>query len=399
MLRKILKIGLTNIMPSVVPIIIWSVLSFLYNNNVIAQGFSLTYPYQFIYMGLYAVTIRGQIKSEAKQHSIGDRSNSGVVMFLLFSAVIIITSYIFRRQILSFYNFNYIEHTPILMYGIIIIVCDYTIFCITLISQYKNKHKDALFVNLKWYSLRIVVAFIVGIFVKDYYRGMYILTGIEVIVLSMFLIKRVSWNKFGISFRDGIKYTMSELPHDVLMCLIYIFGYGKAASMAGGYFAAYNIEALCTDTQWDILDSGIDTTVTTEICDTGNNDIRKVKVAAVLYSIILFISSALMIAAHSFLYTNVDIGKVFLIFVIECAGFPIYALCYCEAGRIVINNPTPLIAILTIIRYIVRLAITSLIKSPYAISYGVVFSCVYNAFQWYIIYKYVNRKELGKCQQ
>lgn len=388
-----LKIGFTNIMPSIVPILVWTILSRLYGNDIIAQGFSITYPYQFLYMGLYAITIRGQIKSEAKEHCIGNKSNSGVLVYLFLSTIVISLSYMFRKEILGYFKFDYNLYTSVLMYGIIIIVCDYTVFCITLIQQYKENHKEAFMTNICWYSLRVLIAVIVSMVVPNYNNGLYVISVVQVFLLTLLLLKKLRFSKFGISIVDGIKYTMSELPHDVLMCMIYATGYNKAASQVGGYFAAYNIEALCTDTQWDILDSGIDTAVTTDICENGDVNQKKSILASVVYSIILFASSAVTITVYSMMYKDVDIRKVITIFLVECGGFPIYAIMYCVADKIVISNPTALIAILGVVRYAVRFIVTSMVVSPYAISYGVVTSCVLGLVQWFIIYKYVNRKD------
>lgn len=314
MLKKIIKIGFTNVMPSIVPILIWTVLSVLYKNNEMSKGFSITYPYQFLFMFLYAISVQGQIKSEAKNHELGDKANSGILVFYMASTVVIMLTFIFRKQVLSYYKFDHRDYTEILMYGVIMLVCDYSVYCLTLIKQYREQHKKAFITNVKWYGSRVLVVLIVRCFTSNYKTALIAVICTQIGILAMFVCRNIRFKKFGISIIEGLKYSMSYLPADVLMCFTYVFGYRNVTNIGGEYFTAYNIEALCTDTQWDILDSGIDTAVTTEVCDNGNKNNKHLRLCCVLYSLILFGTSAIMLLLYALIFVEADMGLVWKMF-------------------------------------------------------------------------------------
>lgn len=383
---KILKVGLVDVPQSIAPILIYTVLSMLYSNQNISKGFSLTYPYQFLFMSICAVTVRAQLKSEAKSGSIGDRSYSGIIVWLLLAALIDCVSYMNIDSILKIFDES-ADSAIIFMYGIIMLTLDYTIYYTVNIMQYQEKFKRATILTLSWYATRFATAYAVSLFISDYKQGLHLITTIQIILLVLFLFFTVRPRQFSISLRDGFKYSVNSLPHSILMCLIYLFGYSKAANVDGGYFAAYNLEALCTDTQWDILSSGIDTAVTTEICKNNTKNKKQYIIGGILYSILLYISSAVMLLLYLNMFADVDSTKVWLIFIMECSGFPLYAIMYCIEAEIVIIKPLPVIAVLTVVRYVVRTVITMLASTPYAISFGVLTSLCLGLIQWGIVYK------------
>ncbi len=389
MLKKLLKVGIIDSIPSIMPIIIWTILSVLYYNESIAEGFALTYPYQFIFMLVFAMFVRGQVKNELKNESVGDKSYSGLLLSLIFIIILIILSYILRKNILSWFRYDVSEYSSVFMYGLIMLCCDYVIYYLAQIKQYENKLRDSFIIDVSWNLSRLVNVIIVSLFVSNYNIGLYITCLVQVIILIIFLSLRVHLSKFRIDLLNGIKYSVSEIPVQLMMALIYAIGYRNVASMSVSYVAAHNLQSLCTDTQWDIGGSAIDTVVTYELCK-GDNSKNKYVRNCIAYFIILFFSSAIMIWICSFIYKDVNIVMTVKAFLIECCTFPVYGFVYYMEAAVMINNPKPIIFVIQVIRYMLRLYVTSFINSPYAMSYGVFISCIFSLIEWSILYrKYV----------
>lgn len=384
---NILKIGIINLLPSIAPVLIYTLLSALYNNKNIPMGFSLTYPYQYIFMMICSVIIVAQIKSETKNGGANNQAYSGVLIWLVIALTISVLSYINRESLLNLFNADISSDTEIFMYGIAMLTLDYTVYYTVNIWQYQEKFKKSFVITVIWYVSRGVIALIVPVFIKSYKQGLWTIVISQTIMLLIFLLYSIRIQKLQINIRDGIKYSVASLPTNALMSVIYIFGYVRASSVPGGYFQAYNIEALCTDTQWDILSSGIDTAVTTEICKNGTRNKKQYIISAILYSILLYISSALMLLIYLNIYTDVDATKTWIIFLLECTGFPIYAIMYSIEAEVVILKPIKLIAVLAILRYVLRTIVTTFVNSPYAISFGVLTSLTMSVIQWSIVYK------------
>lgn len=388
MLIKLLKIGCTNAIASFMPIVLWFSIGLLYKDESIQQGFSVTYSYQFLFMLFASILVRGQLKNEAKNSGTKAYSNLGIILFMLSGVIVFSLSILFSKNILEFFGFVHKTYLPVLVYGISMLLMDYTLYYLVLTIQYKADNRHAFKLSSLWYILRVIVILVVRIFVSDYRFGLCTVAGVQFIILLNVLFKELDIQHIGVDIKAGFKYTIADIPANVFMCLVYIIGYGNVSST---YFASYNLEALCTDTQWDILDSAIDTTVTKEICTNGMTNYKRLKVAGIVYSIILYLSSALMLFLCSFICKGVDIRITTIIFLVECSGFPFYALTYCVASRLAVQCPTVLSGILGVIRYIARLVVTTFVDSEYAISLGVVASCILCILQWFVIWLFTRK--------
>ncbi len=397
MLKKMFKIGMTNILSSITPILVYFLLSFMYKNQNIKEGFTIAYPFQFILMALYNIFVIGQLKGKAKDKDIGRTSYFGIIVFFLIGIIIIFLSYILRIPMLGHFNHNAADYTEIFIYSLSVLVMDYAVYTIITISQYEEKHKKAFLINILWYASRVMTAFIIPLYIKDYHKGLLVILSIQCVIFLLFACLFIRIKKISLNIRDGIKYSLAAIPSNIFLTIIYFTGYGNASTYPG-YFEAYNLTGLCTDTQWDILNSGIDTAVSIEVCKDSGFKLKKAVPGAELYSIIMFLSSAVMFFLYSVLNPGTDISKSLVIYLIECGTFPVYAVLYSKGAKLTITSPSILISILTIMRYILRISITLFVKSPYAISFGVPASCIFGCISWFVIWPvfYKNRKDKQK---
>lgn len=173
------------------------------------------------------------------------------------------------------------------------------------------------------------------------------------------------------------------------MIIIYTFGINKVAQSAV-MLAAYNAYALCTDTQWDVLSYVIDTDVTLDISD-GKFNMKGSSKKYIIYSITLFISSVIMVLALK-IFINFDLKICFIILIMECGLFPIYAIKYEVTSILIIYASEFWMTLTPIIVYSIRTVVTIVIKSNYALSYGVISSCVTGMALNIIMYVVYNKK-------
>lgn len=172
---------------------------------------------------------------------------------------------------------------------------------------------------------------------------------------------------------NGMKYEVGGLGYTVGMLIIYIFGINKIAQTFV-MLTAYNAYALCTDTQWDVLSIVIDTDATIEISE-GKYKLWKLYKKYCIYSIILFITSAIMLVCLKLSGNPFNVRITSTILIMECGLFPLYALKYTLGSVLVLYVNGFMIMITNIITYTARGLVTISVKSDFALSYGVVTSC------------------------
>ena len=94
-------------------------------------------------------------------------------------------------------------------------------------------------------------------------------------------------DEFGFSV-NAFKFSIEPVSYDLGLTITYLFNLS-----GNGFLAEYNMMSLCTDTQWDVLSTGIDTNTTLNVAD-GKYD-KSLYYIHIVYSVILFVSSALLL--------------------------------------------------------------------------------------------------------
>jgi uncharacterized membrane protein YGL010W len=164
------------------------------------------------------------------------------------------------------------------------------------------------------------------------------------------------------------------------------------AGQSALFLASYNICAMCTDTQWDILSSVIDTTTSVEICDgTYEKNKKKIGRNAILWGIILFVSSLLMILV-SYLFAAFSLKIAITILLLECVWFPLYSIRYSYEAWIKLEHGGAWLVAIYIVSYVIRTIITFTVKSEYNLSIGVLIIAVFSGVSICSLYFFQRKK-------
>lgn len=391
-MRRYLKTTFSYCLSSMMPVIIGVILKLLYNDSIYSEGFVVTYPYQFLCLIGWSVFIIGGCKY-GLEHQNGDVRNSGITgvwIYLVVYTIILICSIFGWNYIRDYFSITD-RHKEVFVFWLSGLVFDWCIAGIATVHNYSDESDKAFKVMLSWYVYKIswIVVF-KYINVENKLTVLSAILAMSCIVVMCYSCKCT----FRYSLKWGIKYSYEDLPCHIMMLIIYCTGLSNVSSASTVIYVAYGIEAMCTDTQWDVLASVLDTVATLDI-NTGKfyKETKKSFTNAVLYSLILLISIVVCVVGASIIYSDADIRSVVIIAIIECFSFPLYAIGYTGMSYVILRHPGKYISLFQIASHTIRLCATLLIPSMYALSFGVIFSAFFGNGYRIILYKYFRNKD------
>lgn len=401
-IKNLFSISITDCLQSLIPILAWYIVGIIYNDSDYFNIFTLTYYFQFIYMSIFIMFISGSIKYAAKSNK-GDMSLGycgiieGVIVMLLF----VIVASLNVDMLINYFHVG-TKYKPFYILSLVFLTLDMVTCGIAKIMQYEDRDKDAFKFTITYQIVKcvsIIIPRLLHFINKDIF-GVNITVTLTGILLTIYVIvtaiKHMQITKIHINCLIGWRIEASVLVSEIGMLIIYFFGLQKSVSGSVEFLTAYNIAAMCTDTQWDILSSAIDTNTTKEICDgTYDKNEKQILEASVIYSIILFMTSLAMIIICRTLFTF-NIQMCLTVFLIECSTFMIYAISYSEEAWLKINYIGKPMAIITIISYVARIILSLTLQSKYRLSLAILILAIYGFIAITILY---NIKRKSKKQQ
>ena len=400
-LSDMLKIGIVNSIQSFVPVLVWVIMGVVFNDSRYATGYIIVYPYQFVSSLLYHLLFKSQLKREVKYKAEDhDNANTGLLILYTCYSIVFIVSVLFAKQILLLMNLDPIN-TDIFNFGLIQMILDWIFYGIVTTKQYDDNNEEALKMTLTWYISKLVLIVLCSR-IADHNRALALVSVLMCVLLVIYLLKQCSVKHYIFSFKDGIKYSLYDIPSDVAMIFIYVFGISIMAEKSIVVLAAYNIMSMCTDTQWDIIHSAVDTVGTLKV-KSGEfiQNTKKLFMASIAYAEIMFVSSLFLIGLCYCIPTyheSINFNMVLIMFIIECAGFPMYTVKYMMNSWTALEHPNVSAIIVTAITYISRFLVTCFVTSIYSVSFGTLTSCILGNTAHILIYLYFRRKdEKVKC--
>lgn len=388
-MKRLFNIAVTAGLQSLLPILLWIILSVVRKDAVISEGFTYTYPFQFIYILIFDTLTTGALKlCKLKQ---GDFR---VALGVIITAFIIITAIgslmiINMETTVSIIGTD-MTHSDIIAFGILNLSIDIIPCSISKYLIYTGDELESFKLTIKYYLGRIPIAIILALAIEN--RAVSLIS----ISLSFFILTMVlCWGKYLRHAKaskwmfNGVRYALGDMGYSLGMLVIYTFGINKLAQSAA-MIASYNAYALCTDTQWDVLSSGIDTDATIDISEGRYKILTNFK-RYVIYSLILLATSIVLMLGLRMMIPF-GLKMAFMILAIECGLFPIYAFKYNLNSLNVIYANGVLMLVSTLITYIARTIVTVVSKSELALSWGVVTSCVIGTLWSVVIYLTYKKK-------
>jgi hypothetical protein len=375
-MKQLFKVASADILQSLMPILTWYAIGIAYRDTDYFNVFTLTYYYQFIWSIIYVIIVKGTIKYTKKSMAT---DISSIYCAILLSAFIFslvgIGIWLNLNTVMTYMNIQY-KYKYMFMLSILYLNLEIIICGICKVEQYYNREANAFKISMCYYTFKILLVSVLGIIIKDEVKAIIttaiiMIAYVTILCIKKFDIKTITFNVF-----KGAKYEVSSLVGEFGLLIIYFFGIQQVAGQSEIFLASYNICAMCTDTQWDILSSAIDTTTSLEICN-GTYEKNKKKIAknAIAWGIILFISSLLMILI-SYLFTNFSLKIAITILLLECVWFPLYSIRYSFESWLKLEYSGIWLVVIYISAYVVRTIVTFSIKSEYNLSIGVLITAI-----------------------
>lgn len=403
-LKSLLKVGFTNSIQSFVPVLVWTLLGMMFHDGEYANGFIITYPYQFVSSLLYHIIFKAQLKSEVKDKvDSHDSAYTGIKLLFCIYSIVFGISIIFRYSIFNILSIDSVNES-IFVFGLAQMFMDWILYAVVTTEQYDNKNFDAFILVLFWYVSKLVLIIVLGAGNANVNNALMFINAYMLVLIVVITTKYCKQQKFEFSILDGIKYSLYDIPSDFGMIIIYVFGISTMSSNSTIVLSAYNMMSMCTDTQWDILGSAIDTIGTLKVkTDEFIQKRKRLFISAIEYSVLLFGTSLLLIAFCSIIPTyrdSVNFGMVWIMFLLECSGFPLYGLRYMMSSWVAVEHPNGYSFIITAITYVVRFITMAMIKSDYRVCLGVVSSCIIGNLCHIFIYRcYMSKTSLTTIKQ
>lgn len=405
-MQKLLRLGFVDAVCSFMPILMWYLLGVLYDGKY-SNMFTLTYAFQFVYNMLCNTFVSGSLKYE-KKNNLGNHNSSysGVLSGLILFLVVVFAVILNNKRILNYYKLDYETYRLIYLYGVSNLVFDFLIVGLKTILQYDEEVKKSFRVVILYYCLKVIFILPIRVLTKNINLFMIshlVLLAITIVFIYARYAKVNSNFRFSLKLFESIKYSLQTIPSNIGMLVIYSLGISKVTTDSAIYLASYNATAMSTDVQWDILYSAIDTNTSVEVCKGGYDKNRKhLFKQAVTFSIFLMFSIiGLMLIMYKTI-SNLDLKVMFIIFLLECLLFPIYGIRYVMTSWMGIETPCKEIFIIASLNYIIRVIVSFVVCSKYALSIGVLFSAILGNSAYILLY-YIKRKniktEVSKCQK
>lgn len=326
-MKRLLKIGLDQVLLSFMPIFSWFMLSLIVDKNLI-NVFTLTYPIQFIWLMLKSVFGTGANICKEKDKN-KNAVLSGITLGMIIGAVIFGIVLFNIEEYISFMNMDLGLYKEFAVYSVIQL---YTQLILALILEklyYENKNTLANKYSITFNLLNFFTLILSALVFKD--KWYIVIMTLVIIIIYTVIITVKSYEKFKLKcniFRF-IKYNSVDFFSNVAFFIIFLFGLSNATDYGTNYTIALTFVALITDTQWDVLDA-ISTVAKIDISKNQFNYIKHRNNAYTLLILLLISTFTMFILLFKSYDLNLKITLIYLGFeIINFLIYPIYGIKTC----------------------------------------------------------------------
>lgn len=395
-MKNLFKLAITDGLQSLLPILLWYVVGIVYGDTDLFNIFTITYPFQFCYAIIFSIVINGTIKYEKKnQIKNHDYAYSALILAYIIFLILFVGLFINIDSIVQYMGVN-IKYTNFILFSYFLLNIDILICGISKIKQYDEDNNKAFKLTTLYYFGRIPILIIIKIIIKDNVLALIITAIVYMLLIITILIKNIHIKKFKINCVQGIKYEIPQIISNIAMFIIYFFGLSRVVTQSESLLIAYNIAAMCTDTQWDILSSAIDTNTSLHICNGTYEQNKKYIIKSnIKYSLCLFASCIIMVILNR-LFKPFDLKYALIVVIIECGTFPLYAIKYTVQQWLNLMYSGILIGIIPILIYIIRITVSFTGSSDYTLSIGVLVTSLTGGLLTILLYKVKHKQYFKK---
>lgn len=294
-MKRLFQISIDTLMVSLMPIFLWIILGFILNKEI-SYIFTLTYPFQFLYiifLNLFAIGPNITAQKRANNDIVNSNMLLGVIIVGFFTFLILM--YIDKYILLM--NLNVEDYHLFTCYSILLFYFNFIIQLISIKLYYQNRNTDSNKLNFLFNFSNFIFIVILSICIQNRFLAVLITLLMDFILVLFSFFQNYSFGTFKFYIKDNIRYTSFELLKNLGMLITYGVGFKVAFSYGQKYIAAINLEGITTDAQWDML-SSVDTAAKIDLSKNEFNYRKSLKDAYLLV-FILILSSVVM---NAFLY-------------------------------------------------------------------------------------------------
>lgn len=365
-MKRLLRLAGVDALQSFLPVLMWMILPVFTGDPMWAEGYIVTYPYQFVGLILYNIIFKSQVKLDMDELGRpGDRTKTGIVVYAL-SWVILIAMSIFGWDYVRMLFGLGPEYEDIFYMSLMSLGLSYIVMSVVCKKQYEGKNGFSLTVS--WWTAEI--------------SGCFILTriGLPVILSLIFMsafciiIAVYETEQFRMQFdTHGIKFVAVHLVSSLGMFTVYLFGLRNLCTDPA-MLAAYNMMSMCSDTQWDIVEGTVDKHTTIGISK-GTWKERNALLQGLLFGLLLLsttVSCILICSLIPVYRETIDFKLVWTLVVVEDLWFVIDGISNVMEAWMAFERPSRIQPFLMIFVYVIRTSLTITCPSIWAVSIAMV---------------------------
>lgn len=381
-MKRLLQIGLSTFIQSIVPVITWFLLGIIVNPDLI-NVFTIAYPVQFIACFIFSIFSTGANVAEYKDNKSG-KVLSGMTMQVGVFALIVVLLVFFVDDYLVFLSVDPSIYRIFTIYEFVAIFKRQSFSTVLEKLYFEGKEKLATILSVSFNLINLVVLVVTSLITKN--QVIIISISLAVMFVYTFVIYIMQYKKFKFSFNvlSNIKYESENIVYNLLLFVTYFIGISNSFVYGTQYIIALNFVALISDSQWDACEA-MSTVAKIDVVNKEYN-FKKLTKICYAYVAILISSSVVMFFALYNLY-NVDLllGIYYLLF--EIASLVLSPIYYYFEPISQIEWSATKNTIIIICDNIVRTVLSVALPMAFCTQIGMVASCVFSLVVYLIVKK------------
>lgn len=309
-MKRYFSISLSLFLFSALNALTYLLLGIIYNNLAFSEIFSLTYPLQFV-VAILLSFFASSSNIRANKENNKDCVFSGMILGLIAAFIIFAIIAIFIDKYILFMNMDPEIYRTFTLMAIGQLFFSFVANLIAEKLYYEDNDKKANLCNVGFIILNLITVSVTTLITKN----QIIIMSVNLLSLFIYCLIWFTFNikkfQFNFSIKKNFKFESMYIISNILMLIIYLFGYRTAFGFGSEYVIALNFVNLITDPQWDALES-ISKIAKIEISQSKYNYKKAIKFSSIITTFFIGSSIILFFALFNTYNVVLKIGLIYL---------------------------------------------------------------------------------------
>lgn len=361
-MKRLLKIAGVDALQSFLPVLLWVLLPLFTGDPIWAEGYIVTYPYQFVGLILYNILFKSQTKLDMDESGKpGNRTKTGIILYGMSWIMLVTVSFLGWDQVQVLFGLS-AEHKEVFQMSLPSLGLSYIIMAVVAKKQYEGK--SGLSMTVSWYVSEIFGCFLLS------KLGLPVMLCLLPMTLFCIITVIHETGQFEPEFDlKGMKFVTVHLVSSLGMFVVYLFGLRNLCTDPA-MLAAYNMMSMCSDTQWDIVEGAVDKHTTIGISE-GSWKERNALFQGLLFGLLLLsttVSCVLICSLIPVYRETIDFKLVWMLVIIEDLWFVVDGVSNVMEAWMAFERPSRIQPFLMVFVYVIRTSLTITCPSIWAVS-------------------------------